>query len=210
MGESQGDRLVRRLRPRRLVSVLKAMPSVPLIVKFPKISVESTLGMNSFRCKPLLDLKMVAEGKIGSRRVLSFKHSELTYHTITSVKILRIWLQNRYILTLKKMGIRDLFFSTADLTDFTQVRGLMVNGAIHKALIEVDEEGAEAAAATVLSMTSRSRPMPPKTTFTCNRPFVFYIKDNEANNILFMGVYRGLEGPLLDLVIIMIYRCKPD
>ncbi|ROT64354.1 putative serine proteinase inhibitor [Penaeus vannamei] len=49
MGESQGDRLVRRLRPRRLVSVLKAMPSVPLIVKFPKISVESTLGMNSFR-----------------------------------------------------------------------------------------------------------------------------------------------------------------
>jgi len=38
------DRLVRRLRPRRLVSVLKAMPSVPLIVKFPKISVESTLG----------------------------------------------------------------------------------------------------------------------------------------------------------------------
>nr|XP_027230236.1 leukocyte elastase inhibitor-like [Penaeus vannamei] len=105
------DRLVRRLRPRRLVSVLKAMPSVPLIVKFPKISVESTLGMNSFR-------------------------------------------------------------------------------AIHKALIEVDEEGAEAAAATVLVITNRSS-MTPKTTFTCNRPFVFYIKDNEANNILFMGVYRG-------------------
>jgi len=38
------DRLVRRLRPRRLVSVLKAMPSVSLRVKFPKFSVESTLG----------------------------------------------------------------------------------------------------------------------------------------------------------------------
>nr|XP_027230249.1 serpin B3-like [Penaeus vannamei] len=91
----------------------------------------------------------------------------------------------------KNMGIRDLFSSAADLTDFTHVRGLMVNGAIHKALIEVDEEGAEAAAATVLAVT-KSSPMPPKTTFTCNRPFVFYIKDNEANNILFMGVYRGL------------------
>nr|XP_027230250.1 leukocyte elastase inhibitor-like [Penaeus vannamei] len=136
------DRLVRRLRPRRLVSVLKAMPSVPLIVKFPKISVESTLG-------------------------------------------------DELISTLKNMGIRDLFSSAADLTDFTHVRGLMVNGAIHKALIEVDEEGAEAAAATVLAVT-KSSPMPPKTTFTCNRPFVFYIKDNEANNILFMGVYRGL------------------
>ncbi|ROT84692.1 putative serine proteinase inhibitor [Penaeus vannamei] len=136
------DRLVRRLRPRRLVSVVKAMPSVPLIVKFPKISVESTLG-------------------------------------------------DELISTLKNMGIRDLFSSAADLTDFTHVRGLMVNGAIHKALIEVDEEGAEAAAATVLAVT-KSSPMPPKTTFTCNRPFVFYIKDNEANNILFMGVYRGL------------------
>nr|XP_027230247.1 serine protease inhibitor 3/4-like [Penaeus vannamei] len=47
------DRLVRRLRPRRLVSVVKAMPSVPLIVKFPKISVESTLGneLISMKCR---------------------------------------------------------------------------------------------------------------------------------------------------------------
>ena len=88
------------------------------------------------------------------------------------------------------MGICDLFFSTADLTNFTPVRGLLVNGAIHKALIEVDEEGAEAAAATAFVL-NRSRSMPPKTTFTCNRPFVFFIQDNEANNILFMGVYRG-------------------
>ncbi|ROT64349.1 putative serine proteinase inhibitor [Penaeus vannamei] len=123
------------------VSVLKAMPSVPVRVKFPKIIVESAL-------------------------------------------------EDELISTLKNMGIRDLFSSAADLTDFTHVRGLMVNGAIHKALIEVDEEGAEAAAATVLVMTKSS--MTPKTTFTCNRPFVFYIKDNEANNILFMGVYRGL------------------
>ncbi|ROT64352.1 putative leukocyte elastase inhibitor-like [Penaeus vannamei] len=56
--------------------------------------------------------------------------------------------RDELISTLKKMGIRDLFSSAADLTDFTHVRGLMVNGAIHKALIEVDEEGAEAAAAT--------------------------------------------------------------
>ncbi|ROT64348.1 putative serine proteinase inhibitor [Penaeus vannamei] len=135
------DRLVRRLRPRRLVSVLKAMPSVPVRVKFPKIIVESAL-------------------------------------------------EDELISTLKNMGIRDLFSSAADLTDFTHVRGLMVNRAIHKALIEVDEEGAEAAAATVLVITKSSNA--PKTTFTCNRPFVFYIKDNEANNILFMGVYRGL------------------
>nr|XP_027230243.1 serpin B4-like [Penaeus vannamei] len=124
------------------VSVLKAMPSVPVRVKFPKIIVESAL-------------------------------------------------EDELISTLKNMGIRDLFSSAADLTDFTHVRGLMVNGAIHKALIEVDEEGAEAAAATVLVMTKSS--MTPKTTFTCNRPFVFYIKDNEANNILFMGVYRETE-----------------
>ncbi|ROT84695.1 serpin [Penaeus vannamei] len=92
--------------------------------------------------------------------------------------------------TLQKMGIRDLFSSTADLTNITPVGGIMLNGAIHKALIEVDEEGAEAAAATAF-FRSKSRPMPPKTTFTCNRPFVFFIQDNKVNNIMFIGVYRG-------------------
>ncbi|ROT64345.1 putative serine proteinase inhibitor [Penaeus vannamei] len=129
-GSKTVDWLVQRLKPKVLVSELKAMPSVSLRVKFPKFS------------------------------------------------------------TLQKMGIRDLFSSTADLTNFTPVRGIMLNGAIHKALIEVDEEGAEAAAATAFVL-NRSRSMPPKTTFTCNRPFVFFIQDNEANNILFMGVYRG-------------------
>ncbi|XP_069990382.1 ipis-1 isoform X2 [Penaeus vannamei] len=85
------DRLVRRLRPRRLVSVVKAMPSVPLIVKFPKISVESTLG-------------------------------------------------DELISTLKKMGIRDLFSSTADLTNFSPDGGLLAKGGIHKALVEVGLE----------------------------------------------------------------------
>ncbi|ROT64357.1 putative serine proteinase inhibitor [Penaeus vannamei] len=140
-GIQDGDWLVQRLKPKVLVSELKAMPSVSLRVKFPKFSVESTLG-------------------------------------------------DELISTLQKMGIRDLFSSTADLTNFTPVRGLLVNGAIHKALIEVDEEGAEAAAATAFVL-NRSRSMPPKTTFTCNRPFVFFIQDNEANNILFIGVYRG-------------------
>nr|XP_027230253.1 serine protease inhibitor 3/4-like [Penaeus vannamei] len=38
------DRLVQRLKPKVLVSELKAMPSVSLRVRFPKFSVESTLG----------------------------------------------------------------------------------------------------------------------------------------------------------------------
>ncbi|ROT84694.1 Alpha-1-antichymotrypsin [Penaeus vannamei] len=130
------DRLVRRLSPGDSCLWLKAMPSVPLIVKFPRSAWRVLSGMNSFR-------------------------------------LYRKW---EYV----------TFLSTADLTNFTPVRGLLVNGAIHKALIEVDEEGAEAAAATAFVL-NRSRSMPPKTTFTCNRPFVFFIQDNEANNILFMG-----------------------
>nr|XP_027230240.1 serine protease inhibitor A3G-like [Penaeus vannamei] len=41
--------------------------------------------------------------------------------------------------TLKKMRMRKLFSSTADLTNFAPDGGLLVNGAIHKALIQVDE-----------------------------------------------------------------------
>ncbi|ROT64358.1 putative serine proteinase inhibitor [Penaeus vannamei] len=82
--------------------------------------------------------------------------------------------------TLKKMRMRKLFSSTADLTNFAPDGGLLVNGAIHKALIQVDE-GVQTAAATASVLKDAN----------VNRPFVFYIKDNESNNILSMGVYRG-------------------
>lgn len=94
---------------------------------------------------------------------------------------------------MRNMGVIDLFGRRADLTGFTdQYQGLIhVTDAIHKAYVEVSEEGTEAAAVTALTFTTRSgasRP-PPPILFHCNRPFLFLIRDKPTNNNLFLGAY---------------------
>ncbi|XP_042242678.1 uncharacterized protein LOC121879926 [Homarus americanus] len=87
---------------------------------------------------------------------------------------------------LQRLGIRDIFSDSADMSIFDPLRQLKVKETIHKAVIEVNEEGSEAAAATVGLIVPLSGPL----RFICNRPFLFFIHDNHTNNILFMGVYR--------------------
>ncbi|KAK8741745.1 hypothetical protein OTU49_002373 [Cherax quadricarinatus] len=96
---------------------------------------------------------------------------------------------------LINLGIRDLFNSSlADLTDFVEENHLSVSKTIHKAFVEVSEEGTEAAAATALiayTRSSFSKAYQLVHKFHCNRPFVFIIHDNQAKNVLFMGAYKS-------------------
>lgn len=85
------------------------------------------------------------------------------------------------------MGITDLFSHTADLTNFAPQGCLYVEEGIHKAVIDVNEEGTEAAAVTALILTKSAVT---SRAFTCNRPFLFFIRDNAVKNILFMGIYQ--------------------
>ena len=66
-----------------------------------------------------------------------------------------------------------------------------ISDAIHKAVIEVDEEGAEAAAATAVIMavpvSSASPPPIRPYLFRVDRPFMFLIRDNVTGSILFAG-----------------------
>jgi serpin B len=59
---------------------------------------------------------------------------------------------------------------------------LAISAVVHKAFVEVNEEGSEAAAATAV-VTSRG--MSP--TFRANHPFIFWIKDNSTGTVLFLG-----------------------
>ena len=56
---------------------------------------------------------------------------------------------------------------------------------VQKAFIEVNEDGTEAAAATAGVMMMRAMVMNPS--FTCDRPFMFMIKDNLTGVTLFSG-----------------------
>ena len=96
---------------------------------------------------------------------------------------------------LKAMGMRDAF--TPDVADFSGINGrkdLFISAVIHKAYVDVNEEGTEAAAATgvVIKMTSVGPGQTP--VFRADHPFVFVIRDNRSGSILFLGrVLNPLE-----------------
>ncbi|ROT78002.1 serine proteinase inhibitor 7 [Penaeus vannamei] len=100
-------------------------------------------------------------------------------------------LSDEMLPALMDMGIRDIFDSEkVDFTTLGNIRNLTLEKVIHKAFVEVNEEGTEAAAATALAISSKSLRRDFPVRFHCNRPFLFLIRDNETNNNLFMGVYR--------------------
>jgi len=67
---------------------------------------------------------------------------------------------------------------------------LYISAVIHKAFVDVNEKGTEAAAATAVIMATRTStpPTAPFTpTFKADRPFLFIIRDRNTGSILFMG-----------------------
>ncbi|XP_008835789.1 serpin A9 [Nannospalax galili] len=87
---------------------------------------------------------------------------------------------------LPKMGIRDAFDKNADFSGITKRHILQVSKAAHKAVLDVSEEGTEAAAATTTKLVVRSKDDP---TFVIifNRPFLILVLDKYTNSILFLG-----------------------
>ncbi|XP_032149437.1 serpin B3 [Sapajus apella] len=91
--------------------------------------------------------------------------------------------------TLRTMGMVDVF-SDADLSGMAGNRDLIVSKVIHKAFVEVTEEGAEAAAATGVVTGVGSAPSTNEE-FHCNHPFLFFIRQNKTNSILFFGRFSS-------------------
>nr|CAH7717743.1 unnamed protein product [Callosobruchus chinensis] len=89
---------------------------------------------------------------------------------------------------LEFMGVGDLFQKTSDFSYLSQ-QHVSVDKSLHKARIEVNEEGTEAAAATVLFTFRSSRPSEPAQ-FICNHPFIYLIYDKDQSAVLFAGVFR--------------------
>jgi len=88
---------------------------------------------------------------------------------------------------LKAMGMTDAFGGRADFSGMTGKKELFISNVIHKAFVEVNEEGTEAAAATAVVMKRLSVPEKPIPVFRADHPFLFLIRDVRTGNILFMG-----------------------
>lgn len=85
---------------------------------------------------------------------------------------------------LKALGMNVAFEKyQADFSRMSSDSDLYVSRVDHKAVVEVNEEGTEAAAVTNVGIAVTS--LPPQ--FIADRPFFFAIRDNETNSVLFMG-----------------------
>jgi len=89
---------------------------------------------------------------------------------------------------LKSLGMTDAF--SLEKADFSGMDGrqhwLYVAAVLHKAFVEVNEEGTEAAAATAVVVKVKSAPAPIPV-FRADHPFLFLIRENQTGSILFLG-----------------------
>ncbi|MCJ7676066.1 MAG: serpin family protein [Sedimentisphaerales bacterium] len=89
---------------------------------------------------------------------------------------------------LTSMGMADAFSATAaDFSGITGGRDLFISAVIHKAYVDVNEEGTEAAAATGVTMRLTSVGPTQTPVFRADHPFLFLIRDNHSGGILFIG-----------------------
>jgi serine protease inhibitor len=93
--------------------------------------------------------------------------------------------------TLSEMGMAQAFSSAADFSGMTGKPDFAISAAIHKAFIDVDEQGTEAAAATAVVMYATAMqqrfPEPPPIVFRADHPFLFILLDTKSGSMLFLG-----------------------
>ncbi|XP_030065017.1 serpin B10 [Microcaecilia unicolor] len=99
----------------------------------------------------------------------------------------KIKLEEKYDLreTLSLMGMSDVFSQEKANLSGMSTGNLYLSQVFHKAYVDINEEGTEAAAATGATVMRRSREITVK--FEVDHPFLFFIKHNKTNTILFYG-----------------------
>ena len=89
---------------------------------------------------------------------------------------------------LRRLGVTKAFSDSADFSGITDAEPLRIGAVAHKAYIDVDEHGTEAAAATAVAMTAMAAfRAPPPVTMVVDRPFLFAIIDTTTSLPLFLG-----------------------
>jgi serpin B len=90
--------------------------------------------------------------------------------------------------TLKTMGMPLAFTDAADFSGITRTEGVKIAKVIHKAYVDVNEEGTEAAAATGV-VGVRETAVMQLLAFHADHPFLFFVRDRATGVILFTGRY---------------------
>lgn len=90
---------------------------------------------------------------------------------------------------LIELGMANAFSSYADFSKITGARDLQISDVLHKAYIDINEEGTEAAAATavIMVLTSNGNGGSSRIVFDADHPFLYIVQHKETGTILFIG-----------------------
>ncbi|XP_044033295.1 leukocyte elastase inhibitor-like isoform X2 [Siniperca chuatsi] len=133
------------------------------------------------------------ERELTYEKFVEWTRPDMMGQTEVEVKLPRFKMEEKYDLkdVLTSMGMVDAFDVTmSDFSGISPEKDLVLSKVIHKAVVEVNEEGTEAAAATAVIMTE-SLMIP--ATFIADHPFLFFIRHNPTKSILFAGRYCSPE-----------------
>jgi len=129
----------------------------------------------------------------GSQLLRELLHDGMMYREV-EVSLPRFELERELPIgpLLNALGAGEVFSNSADLRGFVAdgEQSLHLGNAVHRARIEVTEEGTTAAAATAILSFRSSRPTEPAV-FKANHPFVYMIYDKPTRSIIFSGIFRG-------------------
>jgi serpin B len=93
---------------------------------------------------------------------------------------------------LKKLGMNSAFSPGADFTGMSRRSNLYITAVVHKAFVDVNEKGTEAAAATGVVVGDEA--MHEEIHFRADRPFLFVIRHETSGTILFVGRVADPRG----------------
>ncbi|NXT18393.1 OVALX protein, partial [Syrrhaptes paradoxus] len=129
------------------------------------------------------------ENKINFEKLTEWTSANVMEKKKVKVYLPRMKIQEKYNLTsvLMALGMTDLFSPSANLSGISSAKSLKISEAMHEAYMEVDEEGSELAGSEgVMGDTKHSSEFEE---FKADHPFLFLIKHNPTNIILFFGKY---------------------
>uniref|UniRef100_A0A8C8AMN9 Serpin domain-containing protein n=1 Tax=Otus sunia TaxID=257818 RepID=A0A8C8AMN9_9STRI len=124
------------------------------------------------------------ETAITFEKLMEWTSSSIMEERKMKVYLPRMKIEEKYNLTsvLMALGITDLFSSSANLSGISSAESLKMSEAVHEAFVEIYEAGNEAVGSTEAGMEVTS-----VSEFRVDHPFLFLIKHNPTNIILFFG-----------------------
>lgn len=94
--------------------------------------------------------------------------------------------------SLQNMGIKTAFTPAADFKGIAEMGPLSLDLVKQKCLVDITEQGTEAAAVTVAQVRLTSVRPTSYITMTVNRPYAFFIVDSTNDNVMFAGRIMNL------------------